>query len=408
MRAGSVALALSLTLGMASVEQAAAEEIRIGFVGPLSGPAAALGIQTRQGVELAIEEINAAGGVPIAGKPLKLEALFEDSASKPEVGVSAAQKLLTRDKVDFLVADTIASSVTFAVMDLASSFNIPMMSAQPVSSAISDKIAKDPEKYKNFWKGDWNSDEYGRIVFDFTKWIIEKKTLVPKNKSIAFVVEDTDYGRSNAQVAIELFKKEGWNTSTYEVVPLGYSDFYPQIAKLRTVAPDVIVSAFTSGNSGVAFARQLKESAVPGVVIGLAYPGYPEFLPQARAAADGFVWAPFNFDSKNDPKQKAFSETFRAKYKVDASNESVWGYCFTKVIADVFRRAAQKETATLVKAIAATDYVCDVYGRWVFDEKNHTAKAGSDYLALRVGQIWNGESRVIFPERLATTAYRPR
>ena len=401
----SSAFALAAVLSFSS-GATSADTIKIGYVGPLSGPAAALGIQTRQGIDLAIEELNTAGGVQVAGKKYTLEPIFEDSASRPEVGVSAAQKLLTRDKVNFLVADTIASSVTLAVMDLAPAFDVPMMSAQPVSSAISKKILDNREKYKNFWKGDWNSEEYGRIVYDFATWMIESKHLTPNSKSVAFVVEDTDYGRSNAQVAIEFFKKGGWKTGIYEVVPLGYTDFYPQLAKLRANEPDLVVSAFTAGNSGVAFVRQVKESGLESLMFGLAFPGYAEFLPQARNAADGLTWAAANFDRVNDPKQKAFNDRFKAKHKNDSSHESVWGYCFTKLIADVYGRSADLTTANVVKAIGASDFTCEEYGRWVFNAENQTAKAGPEFLPLRVGQIWNGESKVIFPEQFAAAKYR--
>src|SRR5680860_912829 len=109
-------------LGMATVSAvmamapAAWAEIKIGIVAPLSGPAANSGIAMRQAYEAAIQQVNDAGGIDMNGEKQMIKVVFEDSASRPEVGVSAAQKLLTRDNVDILVGDALASSVTLAIM----------------------------------------------------------------------------------------------------------------------------------------------------------------------------------------------------------------------------------------------------------------------------------------------------
>src|SRR5690606_34475241 len=101
---GTVLAAAMMMSGVAM-----AGELVIGVVGPLSGPAANSGISMRQAYEVAAAEANKAGGIEVDGEKKTIKLIFEDSASRPEVGVSAAQKLLTRDNVDILVGDTIAS-----------------------------------------------------------------------------------------------------------------------------------------------------------------------------------------------------------------------------------------------------------------------------------------------------------
>ena len=86
----------------------------------------------------------------IGDKRLLVRPFFEDSQGRPEVGVAAAQRLLTRDQVDILVADIFNSQVTLAVMELAGTFNKFMMSGQPVSDEIPKKIKSDPQKYRKF------------------------------------------------------------------------------------------------------------------------------------------------------------------------------------------------------------------------------------------------------------------
>ena len=131
--AASTALVLAATPCVAQAE----EVVKIGITAPLSGPPAQSGVSLRQGMTAAAEEWNAKGGVTVAGKPHKIDLLFEDNQANPAQGVSAAQKLITNDQVNFLIGDAFASSVTIAEMDLADQYKIPMMSCEPVSGAIS-------------------------------------------------------------------------------------------------------------------------------------------------------------------------------------------------------------------------------------------------------------------------------
>jgi branched-chain amino acid transport system substrate-binding protein len=98
---------------------AAPSEIVIGATAPLTGPAAEAGIALRQGITMLVDEWNAKGGIQIkeAGKKIPVKVIIEDSQSKPEVGVSVGEKLITRDKVHFLMGDCFASSVTMAILE---------------------------------------------------------------------------------------------------------------------------------------------------------------------------------------------------------------------------------------------------------------------------------------------------
>lgn len=144
----------------------ASADITIGVVGPLSGQAANSGISMRQAYEGAVKKANETGGIEIDGEKQKVELIFEDSASRPEVGVSAAQKLFTRDNVDILVGDSIANSVTLTLMEVAPSFGKFAMSGQPISIEIAKKVKSNPEKFGNFWKGSFNSDVYAQVLFE--------------------------------------------------------------------------------------------------------------------------------------------------------------------------------------------------------------------------------------------------
>ncbi|MBB3808054.1 ABC transporter substrate-binding protein [Pseudochelatococcus contaminans] len=362
-----------------------AAEVKIGVVGPLTGPAATSGIAMRDAYQFVADEVNAAGGIDLNGEKTTLKLIFEDSASRPEIGVSAAQKLLTRDNVDLLVGDTFASSVTIALMDVAASYGKFVMSGQPVSSEIARKVESDPKRFANFWKASWNSDAYAKAVFEAVEGLTAAGKFSPEGKKIAFVFEDTDYGKSNTEFAVPLFKEAGWSEVGHEAVPLGHSDFYPQLSKLRGAKPDVLVSIFTSVNSGVALTRQIKETGLDSLHVAIYYPLRPEFHQGVGADSEKMLWTPMLYDPVNNEKHKALFDLMESK-GVAATGDHAQGYCQFAMLVDNLKRAGTYEPAKLSEAFAQTDFDCYT-GRFVYDTANHTPKIGPEFLPVAVAQV---------------------
>lgn len=385
----------------------APEEVRIGVTAPLTGPAAEAGIALKQGIILAVEEWNDKGGVYIeeAGKKLPVKVWIEDCQSKPEVGVSLGEKLITRNKVDILLGDAFHSSVTMAVMELAPKYGIPVMSIEPVSAEIAKKVAANPERYWSYWKGDFNSDDYADTIFNTYKYLIEEGLFKPKNKTIAFVVEDTDYGRSNAEKASELFSGIGWKTLTIETVALGHTDFYPQLTKIKQAKPDVLASVFTPLASGVAFMKQFHEIGLKASPFAIYYPLRPDFIPQAGKAADFLMWAPLMVDPVNNPKHKEFADKIKKRWDVSFVMDHASGYDGANNAIKAIENAGSVDPKPIVKALADLD-ADGILGRYVFNPENHTVRAGEDFLPVPTCQIQDGKRKIIWPPSLANGSYQ--
>lgn len=397
--AGLAILSASATLSPAPASAQSA--VKIGIVAPLTGPAAGSGIGLRQGMELAAKDWNDAGGVNIGGTKTPVELMFEDSQSRPEVGVSAAQKLINVDKIDVLIGEAFHSSVTMAIMELAGQFNLPILSGEPVSSEIAQKIKAEPAKYKYFWKGNFNSEVYASALSEMYKSI--EPALRPGKKRMALIVEDTDFGRSNAELIASTFKADGWTVSALETVPLSHSDFYPQLTKLRIDEPDMVISIFTAVNSGVSFVKQYQELGLSSLHFGVYYPLRAEFIGQAGKTAEGLVWMPMMFDPSNADIAK-FAKRVSDKYQTVASADHAFGHGIMNVALAAIDRAGSRDAAAISAGLAKTDYA-GVYGRWVFDE-NHTAKAGADFLPMPAAQISSGKNVVIFPKNRAAAPFQ--
>jgi branched-chain amino acid transport system substrate-binding protein len=383
------------------------EEIRIGVTAPLTGPAAEAGVALKQGIILAAEEWNAEGGIYIkeADKKLPVKVLIEDCQSKPEVGVSVGEKLITRDKVHMLLGDAFHSSVTMAVMELAPKYGLPVMSIEPVSVEIAKKVAANPQRYWSFWKGDWNSTAYANTIFSTYKYLLDKGLFKPKNKTVAFIVEDTDYGRSNAENARDLFKGIGWKTLAIETVALGYTDFYPQLTKFKSMAPDILVTVFTPLSSGVAYSKQFHEVGMQCSHFAIYYPLRPEYVPQAGDAANYLMWSPLIIDPEHIPAHKVFEKKIKERWDVSLNNDHASGYDGLNNALDAIQRAGSLEPKAIVEALSKLDRK-GVMGRYVFDQETHTIKDGEDFVPVPAAQIQDGQNKLIWPSSMAFGEYQ--
>jgi len=402
----SVAVML-VVLGAAAWAAEAPKEIRVGVVAPLSGPAAWAGSSIKQGCELAVKQINADGGIFLKeyNKKIPLKVFYEDNQSKPALGVAVTEKLITKDKVNYLVGSAFHSSVTMAVMELAPKYNLPIQSFMPVSEAISDKIVADPKKYWNFWKGDFGSSAYGETIAHTYAYLDKEGLFKPKAKTVAFIIEDTDFGRGNADVSLKLMEKAGWKKVAYEVVPLGHNDFYPQLTKLKTTRPDVVVSCFTALNSGVAFVKQFRESGLASSHMAIFYPLYPQLAKQAGNAVEYLLWTPLLLNPDKIKRQAKFRDEFKAAFGKPINNQVCAGYDGMIGVGLAFKMAGSIDPKKVVQAIAQTNYL-GVLGRYSYDLKRHEIKAGVDFIPIPTAQIIKGKSTIIWPPQLAGASYK--
>jgi branched-chain amino acid transport system substrate-binding protein len=382
------------------------KSIKIGWTGPLSGPAAEAGVANKQGAILAMEECNAKGGVYVAEYKSKLsvEVLFEDCQSKPEIGVSLGEKLITRDKVHVLFGDAFHSSVTVAMMELAPKYGIPIMSLQPISDEISKKIAKDPARYWSFWKMDVGSGAYARATLGTYQYLIDQKKIVPKNKTIATLVEDTDFGRTVAVRTKELFEGIGWKAVAMETVPLGHTDFYSQLNKIKALDPDILVTLYTALSSSVAMVKQFHEVGAKPSHIAIYYPIRPEFIPQAGKATDYLLFNCSVFDPKKIPDQREFTDKVQKRWKVTANLDMTYGYDGVMNTVDAIERAGSLEPKKIVDALSKLNRK-GILGRWVFEQSNHEIKDGPDFIPMPTMQILGGKSEIIWPDNMGTGNY---
>ncbi|MEM3703518.1 MAG: ABC transporter substrate-binding protein, partial [Candidatus Bathyarchaeia archaeon] len=222
--------------------------IKIGYVLPLTGGSARLGEMEKQAALMAIEEINAKGG--ILGR--KLEVIFEDDEGNSEKCLSVVKKLIELDKVDIL-AGVLHSGNVIAISEYVSSAGIPYISGSSIAPRL--LYQSDPNKFKNFFTLQADYDDVGRFGLKFLKEVVNAKTFAVIRESVTSGIRSMDY--------LEIFAADNGIKCLGKIdVPWGCKDFSDAIMKVKELNPDALVFYVFSG-AEVTLVRQLYENKLP-------------------------------------------------------------------------------------------------------------------------------------------------
>ena len=327
--AGTVAVTL-----FAALPSYAADSIKIGEINSYSG-LPAFTEPYRKGWQLALEEINAAGGVN--GKPL--EVISKDDGGKPASAITAANELTSSDGAVMLMG-TFFSNVGLAVSDFAKQKDVMFLAAEPLTDAIT-------------WsKGNAQTFRLRPSNYMQAAMLAEEAAKLPA-KNWATVAPNYEYGQS----AVAVFKQilsakrpdvkwvgEQWPTQ-------GKIDAGPVVEALLATKPDAILNV-TFGGDLVKFVREgstrglFKDRAVVSFLTG-----EPEYLaPLKDEAPTGWIVTGYPWNAVKTPAHDAFLKAYQGKYNDYPRLGSIVGYVTMKAAAAILAKAGSTDTAALVKA----------------------------------------------------------
>lgn len=301
------ALAAGATLG---ISVAGAENIVIGVPAAQSGP---VGVADHQdwtnGVTMAVEDVNAAGGV--LGRQLEVKIVDLDMMS-PEGNVAGFQALIEAG------SHAIASAFTIIpppAMDVAAPSGIPYLHGN-TSSLNVDLFKKDKEKYRNIFQLDVPEVWYGSGFVKFLQDKVAEGSWKPKNNKIHIVQGQISYTQliSKATQEAVAATNGGWEIGAVTDIQFPVQDWAPVIRALQeTDAAAIMIDHWVAAELA-AFAQQYASDPVPGALVYLQYgPSQPEFLDLAQGAGEGMIWGTV-YGVYADEKGAAFREKYRAKF----------------------------------------------------------------------------------------------
>ena len=289
------------------------EEIKIGAILPLTGEAAKYGEDAKLGIDLAVEEINAAGGI----KGKKIQVVYEDSQAAPSQGVAAIQKLVTVDKVPVIIG-AMASSVTLAIAPIAEENKVVLLS--PASTAPQITEAGD-YIFRNEV-----SDAYGGKAQAELTW----DELGIRNVAILYI--NNDYGVGTIDTFKKNFESYGGNITAIEVFEQGATDFRTQLTKIKDSNPDAI---FLVGYKEVILIlKQAKELGIETQILSSTMFEDPEILEKVGDLAEGVIYVYYGgFDPESDEEQvETFISDLAEKYGREPGHYTAESYDAMKLI----------------------------------------------------------------------------
>jgi len=349
-----IALILPFLFAVSSCSKKQETGIPVGQYGSLTGAQASFGQSTDNGVRLALDEINAAGGV--LGQPIRL--ITKDNQSKPGETSTAVRELITRNKVVALIGE-VASGRSLEAAPIAQRSGIPMIT--PAST--NEKVT---EAGDHIFRVCFIDPFQGTVCAKFARKLGAKKASVLTDVS-------KDYSLGLAKSFKEEFVKEGGVIAGQQSYSGGDKDFSAQLTAVKADNPDVIFlpAYYTEAPLIIRQARQL---GITVPFIGGDGWDSPELVTVGGPSVEGCYFSNHFSNQSTDPKVVEFVKAYRAKYNTDPDAMVALGYDSLKLLADAMKRAGTTDPAKVTAALAATKDFDGVTGKITLDEHRNPNK----------------------------------
>lgn len=351
----------------------AADPILAGVSGPLTGPAAQYGAQWKRGFDLAVDEINGAGGVN--GRPVGY--VFEDSQSDPRQSITIAQKFVSDPRI---------------IMELGDFASPASMAASAIYQRNKLVQFGFTNSHPDFTKGGdymWSSspsqaDEQPLLAaFAVTQLGLQRLGVVHLN---------TDWGRTSKDV----FTKAASGLGAQIVATEGYlstdQDFRPTLVRLRDAKPDALILLSYYADAAL-IARQVRDLGMKQVMVDASSVYSPKFLELAGKAANGSYTMTEFFPSEQRSEVQRFVTAYRAKYQQDPDTFSAIAYDSMTLFAALARQYGATREGIHQGLLHIKDVPGVIYGKMTFDPDTRRVHGASyKYLMVKNGafSIWDG------------------
>lgn len=353
------------------------DPIKFGVIGPYTGPNAKPGLSMKQGVNLAVEEINKAGGV----NGRQLEAIFEDDASVPAQSVSATEKLVTKDEAAFLIG-TFNSATTLADMKTIEKEKVPML----VPIAVANEITESGNKwvFRNSATNPIQAAQLMDYIYNNTN-----------QRKFAVIHENTDYGKGLADSVKKYVQEKGGSVTT-ESYNIGDTDFYAQLTNIKNSQPDAIIIC---GNlsEGSQISRQIKELNSKAQLYGFGGLSSFDYNKIAGGSNEGLICTSYFESTSPNQLAQQFVKAYRDKYGVDPDMFAAAIYEAVYLAKEAIEKSGDvkdidKFRSALRDQLAAIKDVPGVQGSTTFDTKGQANKQ------VMIVQWNNGQKKILFPK----------
>lgn len=367
MKKNTFALCAAVALAAVSLQVRAADPIRFGLMAESSGPNAEAGVYQINGAKMALEEINAAGGV--LGRPLELTT--EDNQSTNPGSVLAVSKLTSGGDMTALLG-SVRSTQIQAVAPTVLKVGLPMMIG---GTDYSLTHSNNPWLFRARPNDGYSAKviaDYGVNTLGLKKWAI---------------IHSTDaFGNGGKNMLIEALKTYGITPVLVQGFTSNSQDFTPIVLAIKQSGADVVSSYIANSTDVGIFAKQLRQLGSKNI----AWVGSPSLSTDtAMKLAGDALYGTFSiadFAEASSPEAKAYADKYRAKFKIEPDLYSAWSYDGVKLLAMAIENAKSTKPEDIKKALHAIKGYKGVEGVYTFD-KNGDGLHGYNIVKNEDGKI---------------------
>jgi branched-chain amino acid transport system substrate-binding protein len=369
-----------------SAARAEPPPVNVGVIMPLSGPNAQFGINSRNGVELAADEINKAGGIAELGGA-KINLVVADATSTPTTAGTVAQRLITQQDIT-AVLGAFASSLTLAISEVTERRDIPLL-----TMSFADQITG--RGYKNIFQVVAKASVIGKAQFEYTAAIAQAAGA--KIDKVAIMYEDTAYGTAQANGLRAGAKAANVELVMDDAYPLGITDTTPLINKLRASGAQAVFPV-SYLNDSLLIIRTMRQQKVTMPAIGGAA-GYviPDFEKGLGEFAENVLSiAPANYDLAPE-----LTERFRKRFGYFMVHEALEHAVCLEVLVQAIKKAKSAKAEEVAAALRGAKFS----GGWINGMTGGAVQfdqAGLNVLSVPLMVQWHGKDIVtVWPKEIA-------
>jgi branched-chain amino acid transport system substrate-binding protein len=364
----------------AAAPEEAAQELTLGAIHPLSGSLAQDGAFLQNGIDLAVEEINAAGRIAcLNGATLRVE--HADSQGKPEVGQSEAERLIGEGAVALL--GTYQSSVTLNATQVAEREQTPFLVTVAVANAIMERDFQYTFRIQ---------PDQTQMTLGLLEALQELRETSGQPIATAVMLhEDSLFGTGFADLLKEYAPQYGLEViGDVPYAVQGLTDLTTELARVQALDPDItVVTGYL--NDGILVARTAQELRLASPLVGLASGAFStqQFVDQIGPDANLIMDANYHYDATN-PRAREVRDAYKARFDSDMPTHGVMAYQSVYILKDALERACSTDGVALREALAATNYadhILPYQGPITFDATGQVQDGRAVLMQVQDGQI---------------------
>jgi branched-chain amino acid transport system substrate-binding protein len=378
--------------GNAASAKVEGDTIVLGAAVSVTGKYSTNGKHTMNGYNLAIETINEAGGVEVAGKTYKLDIVYYDDESTPARGAQLAERLIDQDGIKFLLGPY-SSGLTKAIAPVTEKYGIPMVEGNGASRSLFT------QGYKYLFAVLSTSEQYLASAISLAAEKAEAEGRQPQDLTVALAFENDPFSQDVRAGVIDDASTYGMRVVIDDKLPKELNDMSATLTKVKAVKPDILIVSGHSKGAATAI-KQIADMKVDVPMLAMTHCEAADVVGKYGADANYTLcatqWAEtMSYSDDLFGSAADYAKTFEAKYGYVPPYQAAESTASVQTFVDAFQRAGSFDPDAVRDALAATD-MQTFYGNIKFDE---SGKNIAKPMALR--QVQDGSLVVVSPTKWA-------